>query len=110
MERIDNKAGFTITEVIIASIIFLMAASGLFAALTSLDNSRNKTTKELKAVYAGKALMDELRGAVNASDWSANSGDLATGSHAKTVQGFQVDYVITDDPPNKRKMVMTVTY
>jgi len=118
MLKILKQEGFaSIIEVIISSIIFIIAAAGILTAVSTFQSQAGgNTSKRLEAVYAGKQVIDELRSEVDAETW--DSGNLTTGLHSTTVLGYDVNYYLTDVPSGcaawggciARKMTMNIYY
>ena len=95
----------------IASVVFMLSAFGLYSALASFEKIRNDTTRELEAVYIGSGILDELRLAVDANDWANNVGDLRTGfAHNRIVGNVTVNWTVVNEGPDRRKLTMTINY
>jgi type II secretory pathway pseudopilin PulG len=116
MLKLKNKKGFaSIVEVIITSIIFIIASVGIFATLSTLGTEGARSQQKLEALYAGKSVLDELRSSMNTTVWT--SGDLATGNtHRKNVylgggQFYDVNWITQDIPGlNVREVTLNVNY
>ncbi|HLF18511.1 MAG TPA: hypothetical protein VI749_06405 [Candidatus Omnitrophota bacterium] len=112
MLKILKKEGFaSIVEVIVASIIFLVTAFGIFAAISMLRPQGTTSIKRLEAVLAGKRVIDEIRADVYGNLWASGS-PLDTGTlYTQTIGSVTVNYY-TADVPNLplRKLYMNVSY
>ncbi|OGX37482.1 MAG: hypothetical protein A3C36_06325 [Omnitrophica WOR_2 bacterium RIFCSPHIGHO2_02_FULL_52_10] len=109
-----QKKGFaSITEVIVASIIFVLAAAGILSTLSMLRPQGSGSTQKIEAAYLGKGIMDDLRKDVDAATWNNPNSRLAAGVHnLGQSNGYTVSYTVTQLPPpsNARRLDMTITW
>ena len=99
------------TEVIITAVIFTIAATGVFTALSSFRVQGTQSSHRLEAAYVGQSVIESLRSAVSAGSWNDPNSTLAPGDHTQTIGIFQVNYSITDVPGlDVRRLTMNVTY
>ena len=116
LNNLRQKNGFaSITEVAITSIIFSIAALSIVASFANLAPQREDATAKLHALYAGRAVLQELRNSVDAGTWNSAASDLAPGNHTKSFNGYTVNYRVTPvagfpDGFGPRKVTMTVGY
>ena len=116
MLRIKHQAGFaSLMEVIVTAIIFFIAATGIFTTISMLRPHGVDSAKRLKAVYAGKQILDELRGKVSALTWNNASGDLYPGNYNSTVTNDNISYNIDYEIKNAslsdiREVTMNIEY
>lgn len=113
----SKNTGFaSITEVIVTSIIFLVAVGGILASVTMVRPQGIQSFERLEATYAGKAVLDDLYSGVSASTWMDNSSVYAVNRiHTVTVNGLTINYLLEDMtgfpagtlPP--RKLTMNIT-
>ena len=110
-----KKQGFTIVEVIVSVIIFLIAAAGIFATISSLSQPAGESNREIAAALVAKQILADLRRDMDMTDW--DGGDLSVGTHpwtAVTVDGvtYTPQYVVETDPQgtDARKVTLTITW
>ena len=60
-----NHNAFTLVEVLVAAIIFALAATGLFTAFSTQGAASGKSERRLMAVYYGRQLLEDLRNKVD---------------------------------------------
>ncbi len=68
------KEGFSITEVIIATVIFSMVVAGSITAVSALRKPAYASKEDVTAAYLAKQILEELRCDVHAGTW--NTGGL----------------------------------
>jgi len=116
-KQLKNEGIASITEVIVTSVIFVIAAAGILSSVSMLRPQRQGSPRKLEAVYYGKGVIDELRTSVDAATW--NTGPLRTGVDFIRANGnFTANYSLTDVPNGctlgvdcvARKMIMVVDY
>jgi prepilin-type N-terminal cleavage/methylation domain-containing protein len=73
--------GFTMTEVIVATLIFSLAMAGVFASISELRQPAVESTQEVTAAFIGKRILEDLRSQVNAQSWDTAGSDLELGTH-----------------------------
>lgn len=73
--RLRNRSGFTLTEVMIALLVFGIGLVGLAAALPNGMQSREKARRMSVATFLTKEQVERLR------SLSFDDGDLAAGVH-----------------------------
>lgn len=109
-----QENGFaSITEVIVTSIIFVLAAAGIMSTLAMLRPQGGGSTQKIEAAYLGKGIMDDLRKDVDAATWNDANSRLAPGPHnLGQINGFTVSYTVTQlpSPSNVRRLDMTVSW
>lgn len=67
------------------------------------------STDKLKAAYAAKGFLDDLRQQVRADTW--DSGNLVPGTYNTTVNGYSVSYTVSDVAGlNLRQVNLSITY
>lgn len=114
IHRKKKKEAFTITEVVIATMIFTLAMAGVFASISQLRQPAAESTQEVTAAFFGKWVLDDLRRQVSADTW--NNGILAngsTGTITNTIDGrtYNATYFVVDDPgTNARQVTLNVTW
>ncbi|MBI5149668.1 MAG: hypothetical protein HZA28_02715 [Candidatus Omnitrophica bacterium] len=119
MLRTLQKNGFaSILEVIITSIIFMLAAFGILTTVSMLRPAGQESFREVEAAYQAKNMMDYLRDQIDAATWGDNTGPLATDvMHSQTIGDYTVNWYVTEVNPADypaglapRKLSMNVYY
>jgi prepilin-type N-terminal cleavage/methylation domain-containing protein len=113
-----NHTGFSILEVIIATVIFGLVAAGLYASITALRTPVSDTTKKINAALIAKEELEKLRSEVRAENWVSGGALMpsATPYELSPVQRqgvtYYPSYVVQIDPNGSpaRKVTMTVTW
>ena len=62
-------------EVVVAAVIFSLAAAGLFVSFTAIRQSSDRAERRVQAAYIVKQLSDELRAKVDQGIWDDGSGN-----------------------------------
>lgn len=91
-----NKGIGSLTEVLIASIIFIIAVFGILSSMTMIAPQAEESSDRLKAAYAGKHVLDQLRSQIDADSWNDTSGELSVGTHNRCVDGHFVEWTVTE--------------
>lgn len=110
---IQNQAGFaSIVEVIIAAIIFTVAAFGIFTSIASMRPEGADSSEKLEAALMAKGKLEEFRRALSPDSW--NNGDLSIGTN-KTVteNGYTYTWTVSDGGAMDdyvRRVDLTITY
>ena len=86
-----NKKGFSLIEVILASLIFALSVAGFYAALGSVRTPVQQTDRSLIAAQYGKEVLEDLRKDVGASNSLAEGPTVI--SPARVIDG--VTYTAT---------------
>lgn len=119
MFKILRKNAFaSVLEVIVTSVIFVLAAYGILTTIAMLRPHGSESYREVEAAYHAKNMMDYLHGQVNATTWAANTGPLATGTiHSVTSGDYTINWNLVDVSPADyppglapRKLWMNVYY
>lgn len=100
-----NKRAFTLLEILLASIIFIISIGGIYATLSAVRKPVVQKERALTAAILGKQLLESLRsqvdarniqGPIGAGVWT---GNLAIGSHTlppqSDLQGVQYNMAYT---------------
>ena len=121
----NNKTGFTITEVIVASLIFVLVIIGVFSTISSLSEPSEESTREVTAALIGKQILENLRLAVDARFWdsgdsyslSPTGGPLSDGvypldeviiNYGSYNETYFPTYQVIDDPYGSQARQVTV--
>lgn len=98
-------------EVVVTSIIFIIASFGIFTTITALRPQASQSSTKLEAFYIGKQTSDELRAQVDARVWDDGVNPLTPGTIKQSVGDFNITYTVTDVPSiQARKLEMTIDY
>lgn len=79
LKEIDaNLAGFSLVEVMVASVIFSIAIVGIYASLSAVrQQTLNISDKSLGAALCAQKFLEDRRAAVDMRDWASAGGKLA---------------------------------
>ena len=100
-------------EVLVTSVIFIIAAFGIFSAISSMRVKGRDAEKRLIAAYHAKGKMEELRGQVDARMWDNSTSPLAPGQQFSetTSDDYTVTWSVVEDPQTQaREVTINVTY
>ncbi len=107
---------FTLTEVVIATVIFSLAMAGVFASISNLRQPAVESSQEVTAAFIGKKILNDLRSEVSAPTWNT-TGNLTLGPHgpltAINVGGidYTPTYIVEADPgTNARKVTLNISW
>ncbi len=100
----------SILEVIITSVIFTLAAFGIFSTISMLSPESSRSAQKLKAAHIGKGYLENLRKSIDAVTW--DTGNLAVQTYGPyIVDGYTIDYIVTDVAGLELRQVdMTVSW
>lgn len=124
MSKLDHKTGFSIVEVVVASMVFAIAAVGIFSTIAVIRGPGAMSERKLSAAYYGKRILEELRSRVDSRTWEGgpfgSTGTLPyTNNLAPVVIAgttYTASYTVTDATPGApgapqvRKVVLTITW
>ena len=110
--RKKKREGFaSIVEVVVTSVIFVLATAGILSTVSMLKPHGRESSKKIEAAYIGKGIMDNLRKEVHATTGALFTGNLAVGTYNLAAIGnYTVGYVVTEPIPNLRRLTMTITW
>ncbi len=99
----------------VAAIVFVMAATGVFATIGNIKKPSARTDRSLTAAYVGQQVLEDMRANVDASAWDDPGSPLSVGTHngSKSVNGvtYTYSYTVAQDPAsNARQATITVTW
>jgi len=106
------QTAFTLVEVIVATLIFMLVASGLFATISALSRPSGTSTREMTAALVAKGLLENLRMNIDAATW--DSGAFTLGEHTLpdiTINGvdYEPTYVVSADPDGSEGRTLSLT-
>ena len=118
LEKVKQEKGFTVVEVVVATLIFAIAATGLFAMVAGLQKQGVESSSgDVNAALVGKRVLENLRTSVDASTWNTVGGpfDPATNPHilpAVTVAGisYTPSYDVVSQPDGGRKVTLHMNW
>ena len=111
--NIKGPEGFgSIVEIVVTSIIFVVAAAGIMSTVSMPKPQTRESSKKVEAAYIGKGIIDEIRQEVSAAEGGVFFGSkLNVGTHSVgTTEGYTVNYTVTEPIQNVRKIDMTITW
>lgn len=107
------SAGFSITEVTVAALIFALTAAGITSTIAALRMPSATSERDLQAAYYGQNILDNLRAKVDQRTWADTdtaTNPLAVGTHTLPPSGgYTAVYNVTDDGGG-RKVDLTITW
>jgi Tfp pilus assembly protein PilV len=104
-----TKKGFaSIVEVIITSVIFVIAAAAVLSTTSQFRPQGQESSQKMEAAYIGKGIIDDFRQQVSAEDW--NTGNLAVGTRGLVNGDYTINYTITEPIPDLRHITMNITW
>lgn len=112
--QIRRKQGFTIVEVVMASIIFALTAAGIYTTLSALRQPAGESARDVTAAFLGEQFLQSMRNEVDQSTW--NSGRLTLGNHTETpviINGitYSIAYTVSADSlSDARKVVLNISW
>jgi type II secretory pathway pseudopilin PulG len=72
IKRQNEKAGFTITEVVVSALIFTIATAGILATATAMRKPAVVSSEEVTAAFLAKKILDDLRAQLDSVTWTRN--------------------------------------
>jgi len=114
-----GETGFSLVEVVVATIIFFFFAAGLLATISALSKPAQVSGREIRAAMIAKSVLQDLRKDVDAETW--NYGGLTVGGpynfpiapfYGGETPTYSASYTVADDPNGSkaRKVTVTVTW
>jgi type II secretory pathway pseudopilin PulG len=102
----NQTEGFTITEVVVAALIFAIATAGILATASSMKKPAVDSSEDVTAAFLAKRILDDLRSQLDSETWNLNmaqNGAFSVGSHtmnAVTVgsKTYTPSYNVLADP------------
>ena len=111
-KQLKNKGFASVVEVIVTSVIFVLAAAGILTTVSMLRPQGEESGKKLEAAYIGKGIIDDLRGQIEQGTWTDDPGPFAVNTlYVNTIGIYNVVYFLEDVPGMElRKMSMNITF
>lgn len=111
MLKIFKKEGFaSFVEVIITSVIFSLAAVGIYSTLLMTSPELEDSGTRIAAVYKAKQIIEELRDETNPVGWNNPAGKVWPGTpYSKSYGAYTISYALEDVPGMPlRKLTMEI--
>ena len=109
MLRPNGSKGFSITEVVVASLILTIAALGVFTGISYLRKPAQDYNPKVNAALYGYGVLQKLKEAVDAGNF--DTADLSVGAHSVSSGPYTADYIVENVLGGKaRKVTMTVSW
>lgn len=115
LRELKNEGFASIVEVIVTSVVFVIAAFGVLSTITMFKPHSEESSRTMEAAYIGKGIIDDLRQQVSAEDWNVPGSVLWPDTYSTTIVtdpggiNYTIDYVITD-VGLARRLTMTITW
>ena len=111
LRELKNKGFASIVEVIVTSIVFVVATAGIISTISMLRPHTSESSKKIEAAYIAKWALHDLRRQVDALTWGDAGSNLAVGVHNLADVGeYSISYIVTEPVPNLRRLVMNITW
>ena len=113
---LKKKTGFSITEVIMAAVVFSVTAVGIISTVSVLKKPAVGWDRKLVGTYYGQQILEDLRAKVDQSNWADASSPLAVGNHtvasytAGNGTAYDATYTVTELPSGAREVTLTVNW
>lgn len=114
---VKTSSGFTLVEIIVAALVFALAATGLFAVISSLNRPSVESFEEVRAVYIAKGIFEQLKSMIDAELWDETDSSVyylvpgETYELEETVRdgiAYTANYTVTQDSSGGRWVDLTV--
>lgn len=115
-----NKAGFTLVEIIVASVIFALTIAGLLSVFVAGSRHIIHTRERITSAELGKLFIDPLQMDVRQDTWDSNAlGILAIPAVSETINNtpFTATYAAADSSTDTaltgtdlRRVTTTITW
>ncbi len=114
-QKILNCQAFSLVELAVASVIFVLVGMGIFVSLSVVKQRNSSVYKNVQGAYYGQQALENLRASVDARTWDLPNQALSLGSHqieAKRINdtNYRVDYTVTQDANGARHVQLTVSW
>ena len=97
------SAGFSITEVTVAAVVFAITAVGIISTVSAVRTPSATSQKDVQAAYYGQNILDGLRAKVDERNWLDPSGSLSVGTHTLPPNGiYKAVYNVSDDGTGRK--------
>jgi Tfp pilus assembly protein PilV len=115
-----QEAGFSLTEILIAGLVLVVAVGGLWASFATSKQASARSKVRLMAIHNGRYIMELLREDMRLDTW--DTGNLSNGSHDVTAwlptgpdtfrskyDGTAV-YNVTTEPQGYKKVELVLSW
>ena len=107
LKKLKKKGFVSIVEVIVTSVIFILAAFGILSSISKLSPAGVDTSKRLDSAYSGRKFIENLRNSISLY----SSGRRYTNKVVGGLANYTVNWYLNDDiTTGTRKMFMNVYY
>lgn len=119
LSKHSNKGFASIVEVVVTSIIFVLATAGIISTVSMLRPHGQESSKKIEAAYLGKAVLENLRKDVVADGVDGFGQGLYDGLHyhvnlpvSSDPGNYSVSYDVTQPAgnPDVRRVTMDITW
>jgi len=115
-----NKSGFTLVEIIVASVLFALVIAGLLGVFVAGNRHIIHTRERMAGAELGKLFIDPLQIDVRQDTWNSNPlGSLAILPVSETINNnkFSAAYTVADSSTDNalagtdlRRVITTITW
>ena len=111
LRKLKKKGFVSIIEVIVTSVIFILAAFGIFSSISMLRLPSFDSSKRLDAAYTGRKFIENLRNSISISAGIYTAGTLYTNTVPGGLANYTIKWYVKDDASTGvRQLYMNVTY
>lgn len=98
LKSLKQKKGFaSFVEIVITSVIFVVAALGILASISLLRSHGTNSSQRLEASYLAKQMIDQLRANVDARIWdNTDSGLVPLQRYSTSVGEYTINWYLTN--------------
>ena len=115
MSRARDGRGFSMVEVLVAAVVFVTAAAGIFATVAQTQVGVKVSDARSRATLCGKEVLDGLSKEVADSTWDTGAmaigGPYAVaGSYPNCIAGYTPTYSVAAVADGTRQVTVTVSW
>ncbi len=111
LRDLKNNGFASIVEVIVTTVVFVLATAGILSTVAMLKPEETETTQKIEAAYIAKGILDDLRKQVDAITWDDAGSNLAVGvPHEINFGDYFINYTVTEPIADLRYVNMTITW
>ena len=113
--KIKPSLAFSMVEVIVAAVVFTVAAVGVLAAISRARHPVGDADHRLQAAAYGKQILDRLRADISVDSWSGDDWQGgAKNPHwlpaDSNFLGYNAHYNVTDDALGGKQISLNISW
>ena len=94
-----SQSGFTLMEIVIATVIFALVVAGMMSVFIAAKRFLVGTKSQTVNAEIGRLFIEEFQQNVTASNWGTSSNELTNTPSSKTFGGWSAVYTATHNFP-----------